>query len=189
MAPEPRPPQPIQPTFSLRLSGLPRVTEGKAIAAPAAAVEALRKLRRVESDSVLIIGNGAASLDVRLDGVKRRLQVERNGGLTCPPLSGKTAAPGEGSGRDGLPFPHLQPLLYWEKTMDNKIVYLIPAAGLLALFFTYMRAQWVARQDAGTDRMKRIAGYITDGAMAFLRAEYSKLVWFVIGVAVLLAVQ
>ncbi|MCH2379080.1 MAG: sodium/proton-translocating pyrophosphatase, partial [Pedosphaera sp.] len=73
--------------------------------------------------------------------------------------------------------------------MDHKIVYLIPAAGLLALFFTYMRAQWVARQDAGTDRMKRIAGYITDGAMAFLRAEYSKLVWFVIGVAVLLAVQ
>ena len=32
---------------------------GKAIAAPAAAVAALRKLRRVESDSVFIIGNGA----------------------------------------------------------------------------------------------------------------------------------
>ncbi len=71
--------------------------------------------------------------------------------------------------------------------MEDKIVYLIPAAGLLALFFTYMRAQWVASQDAGTDRMKRIAGYITDGAMAFLRAEYSKLAWFVVGVAVLLA--
>ena len=38
MAPEPRPPHPIQPTFSLRLSGFPRVTVGKAIAAPAAAV-------------------------------------------------------------------------------------------------------------------------------------------------------
>jgi K(+)-stimulated pyrophosphate-energized sodium pump len=73
--------------------------------------------------------------------------------------------------------------------MNNNIVYLIPLAGLLALFFTYMRAQWVARQDPGNDRMQRIAGYITDGAMAFLRAEYSMLVWFVIGVAVLLAVQ
>ena len=73
--------------------------------------------------------------------------------------------------------------------MDNNIVYLIPAAGLLALIFTYMRAQWVAAQDVGTDRMRNIAGYITDGAMAFLRAEYSKLFWFVIGVAVLLAIQ
>jgi len=73
--------------------------------------------------------------------------------------------------------------------MDNNVVYLIPAAGILALLFTYMRAQWVAAQDPGTDRMIRIAGYITDGAMAFLRAEYSKLVWFVIGVAVLLAIQ
>ncbi|HIM67331.1 MAG TPA: sodium-translocating pyrophosphatase, partial [Verrucomicrobia bacterium] len=71
----------------------------------------------------------------------------------------------------------------------NKNVYLIPLAGLLALLFTYLRAQWVARQDPGTDRMKRIAGYITDGAMAFLRAEYSKLVWFVVGVALLLAYQ
>ena len=71
----------------------------------------------------------------------------------------------------------------------NNTVYLIPLAGLLALLFTYLRAQWVARQDPGTDRMKRIAGYITDGAMAFLRAEYSKLVWFVVAVAVLLAYQ
>ena len=68
-------------------------------------------------------------------------------------------------------------------------MYLIPLAGLLALLFTYLRAQWVARQDPGTDRMKRIAGYITDGAMAFLRAEYSKLVWFVVAVALLLAYQ
>ena len=71
----------------------------------------------------------------------------------------------------------------------NKNMYIIPLAGLLALLFTYWRAQWVARQDPGTDRMKRIAGYITDGAMAFLRAEYSKLVWFVVGVALLLAYQ
>ncbi len=67
-------------------------------------------------------------------------------------------------------------------------IYLIPLAGLLALLFTYWRAQWVAEQEVGTERMGRIAGYITDGAMAFLKAEYSKLAWFVVGVAVLLAV-
>ncbi len=71
--------------------------------------------------------------------------------------------------------------------MDSKNIYLIPLAGLLALLFTYLRAQWVARQNPGNDRMKSIAGFITDGAMAFLRAEYSKLAWFVVAVAVLLA--
>ena len=72
--------------------------------------------------------------------------------------------------------------------MDSNVIYLIPLAGLLALCFTYVRAQWVAQQEVGTERMARIAGYITDGAMAFLKAEYSKLAWFVVGVAVLLAV-
>jgi len=61
--------------------------------------------------------------------------------------------------------------------------------GIAALVFTYIRAQWVADQDVGTDRMKRISTYITDGAMAFLKAEYSKLAWFVVGVALLLAYQ
>ena len=42
----------------------------------------------------------------------------------------------------------------------DKNIYLIPLAGMAALAFTYMRAQWVAAQDPGTDRMKRIAGYI-----------------------------
>ena len=70
----------------------------------------------------------------------------------------------------------------------DKNIYLIPVAGVLALLFTYLNAQWVARQEIGTDRMKRISTYITDGAMAFLRAEYSKLFYFVVVVAVLLAI-
>ena len=70
----------------------------------------------------------------------------------------------------------------------DKNIYLIPLAGVLALLFTYLRAQWVARQEIGTDRMKRISTYITDGAMAFLRAEYTTLAWFVAIVAILLAV-
>ena len=68
------------------------------------------------------------------------------------------------------------------------IVYWIPLAGLGALLYTFLSAKWVAGREVGTDRMARISTYITDGAMAFLRAEYSKLAWFVVGVAVLLAV-
>ena len=70
----------------------------------------------------------------------------------------------------------------------DKNIYLIPVAGALALLFTYLNAQWVARREIGTDRMKRISIYITEGAMAFLRAEYSKLFYFVVAVAVLLAI-
>jgi len=72
--------------------------------------------------------------------------------------------------------------------MNEKVLYIIPAVGLIALLYTYMSAQWVANREVGTDRMARIAKYITDGAMAFLRAEYTTLAWFVAIVAILLAV-
>ena len=70
--------------------------------------------------------------------------------------------------------------------MEN-IAYLIPVAGALALIFTYLKSSVVAKADPGTDRMKRIAENITDGAMAFLRAEYKILAIVVVVVAALLA--
>jgi K(+)-stimulated pyrophosphate-energized sodium pump len=66
--------------------------------------------------------------------------------------------------------------------------YLIPAAGVLALLFALFKSMWVTRQDAGTDRMKEIAGHIHEGAMAFLAREYKVLSIFVVVVAVLLAI-
>ncbi len=70
--------------------------------------------------------------------------------------------------------------------MDN-IAYLIPVAGAVALLFTFIKSKAVDKADPGSERMKRIAGNITDGAMAFLRAEYRILLMVVIAVAVLLA--
>jgi K(+)-stimulated pyrophosphate-energized sodium pump len=52
-----------------------------------------------------------------------------------------------------------------------------------------MRSRWVEKQDPGTERMQKIGGYIYDGAMAFLKAEYRVLAVFVICVAVLLGIQ
>ena len=69
--------------------------------------------------------------------------------------------------------------------MDN-IAYLIPVAGAVALLFTFIKSKAVDKADPGSERMKRIAGNITDGAMAFLRAEYRILLMVVIAVAVLL---
>jgi len=71
----------------------------------------------------------------------------------------------------------------------EKIVYLIPITGLLGLAYTFFRTKWVSQQDPGNDRMQRIAGYITEGAMAFLKAEYRVLAIFVVIVGVLLAIQ
>lgn len=73
--------------------------------------------------------------------------------------------------------------------MVNTIIYLIPVAGLLALLFTYIRTQWVKKQDVGTEKMQRISDNIASGAMAFLKAEYRVLSIFVIVVAVLLGLQ
>ena len=73
--------------------------------------------------------------------------------------------------------------------MIKTLVLLVPAVGILSLLYAYIKAVWVGKQDAGTDRMKEIAGYIAEGAMAFLKAEYSKLAIFVIVVAILLGVS
>ena len=67
------------------------------------------------------------------------------------------------------------------------IIYLVPAFGILALLYTIIKSSWVVKQDAGTDRMKEIAKYISEGAMAFLRAEYRILTYYVIIAGLLLA--
>lgn len=66
------------------------------------------------------------------------------------------------------------------------IVYIIPLFGLIALLFTAVQSAWVSRQDAGNEKMTEIAKHIADGAMAFLKAEYKILTYFVIIAALLL---
>ena len=72
--------------------------------------------------------------------------------------------------------------------MNDWLMFVIPVAGLIALAFAFTKARWVSSQDAGTDRMKEIAGYVQEGAMAFLTREYKVLAIFVVVVAGLLAV-
>ncbi len=62
----------------------------------------------------------------------------------------------------------------------------LPIFGVLALVFVCIKSAWITKQDAGTDKMKRIAKNIADGAMSFLKAEYKVLALFVIAVAILL---
>ena len=69
----------------------------------------------------------------------------------------------------------------------NQIVYLVPAFGLVGLLYTAWKFNWVSKQDAGNEKMQELAGYIADGAIAFLKAEWKILTYFAIPTAILLA--
>ena len=71
---------------------------------------------------------------------------------------------------------------------SETILYLVPAAGVLALIFAFIKGQWIKKQEVGTPVMKEIADNIAEGATAFLNREYKVLAIFVLCVAVLLGV-
>ena len=68
----------------------------------------------------------------------------------------------------------------------QSLFYAIPAMGIVGLLYTMWKYSWVSKQEAGNDRMKEISNYIAEGAMAFLKAEYKVLLYFVIIAALLL---
>ena len=70
--------------------------------------------------------------------------------------------------------------------MNNMLFYAVPAMGLIGLLYTFIKFAWVSKQDAGNPRMKEISDFIAEGAMAFLKAEWKILAYFVVIVALLL---
>ena len=73
--------------------------------------------------------------------------------------------------------------------MMENLIYVVPAMGIVGLLYTFIKYAWVAKQDAGNERMKEISNYIAEGAMAFLKAEYKILAYFVVIAALLLGVM
>jgi len=70
-------------------------------------------------------------------------------------------------------------------TLDQ-LPLILPAIGAIALLFTWWKTQSINAISEGSERMSKIAKSIQDGAMAFLRAEYKVLFFFVVAVAALL---
>ncbi|HNA91810.1 MAG TPA: sodium/proton-translocating pyrophosphatase, partial [Chitinophagaceae bacterium] len=60
----------------------------------------------------------------------------------------------------------------------NNLIYAVPALGLVGLLYTFIKFNWVSKQDAGNDKMKEISNHIAEGAMAFLKAEWKILTYF-----------
>lgn len=61
-----------------------------------------------------------------------------------------------------------------------------PVVGVLALVFALYKAKYVESVNPGNDRMKEIASYIEQGAMAFLSREYRAVAIFVVVLFVIL---
>ncbi len=71
--------------------------------------------------------------------------------------------------------------------LQNNLIYLIPAMGVFGIIVMAVKSAWVTKQDAGDENMQRLSGYIADGAMAFLKAEWKVLGYFSAIAAILLA--
>lgn len=71
----------------------------------------------------------------------------------------------------------------------DKILIIAPIVGAVALLFALVKAMYVSKQDAGNDRMKEIAGYIQEGALAFLTREYKYLAIFIVVLFAILALS
>ena len=71
--------------------------------------------------------------------------------------------------------------------MEN-LLYVIPVVAVITLLFAVYLANKVKKQSAGNEKMKEIAGAISEGARAFLTSEYKVLVIFVVVLFVLIGV-
>jgi K(+)-stimulated pyrophosphate-energized sodium pump len=83
----------------------------------------------------------------------------------------------------------LPPLNFNKKFNMDKLFFVVPALGIVGLLYTFIKFAWVSKQDPGNDRMKEISTYIAEGAMAFLKAEYKILTYFVLIGALLLGIM
>ena len=64
--------------------------------------------------------------------------------------------------------------------MESNIIYIPLVLSLIGLAYMLIRASWVRKQSAGSERMIEISTAIKEGALAFLNAEYRLLFIFVI---------
>src|SRR3990172_7756030 len=67
-----------------------------------------------------------------------------------------------------------------------ELVWLIPIGGLAAIFYAAWLAWDVLRRDTGTPAMQDVASMIFEGAMAFLRRQYSTIAMLAVVTAVII---
>jgi len=71
--------------------------------------------------------------------------------------------------------------------LNDNLIYLIPVMGLIGLLVMAAKRAWVIKQETGDANMVELSGYIAKGAMAFLKAEWKVMSYFVVIAGILLA--
>ncbi len=72
--------------------------------------------------------------------------------------------------------------------MISSIFWIVPVSALTALLFAWIFYRSMKAQEEGTDRMKEIAAYVREGAMAYLKRQYTVVTKVFIILVVLLAI-
>ena len=57
--------------------------------------------------------------------------------------------------------------------MISNLFWIVPISALMALLFAWIFYKGMKVQDEGTDKMKEIAEYVREGAMAYLKSQYT----------------
>ncbi|WP_373492728.1 sodium-translocating pyrophosphatase [Aquiflexum sp.] len=70
--------------------------------------------------------------------------------------------------------------------MEQMFIYLVPVLGIIGLIVMAFKSAWVTKQETGDETMVELAGHIAKGAMAFLKAEWKILGYFVVIAAIVL---
>lgn len=70
--------------------------------------------------------------------------------------------------------------------MENILLWTVPFLGIVGLIVMAIKSAWVTKQETGEENMVILAKHIADGAMAFLKAEWKILGYFVVIAAILL---
>lgn len=70
--------------------------------------------------------------------------------------------------------------------MEQVFIYLVPVLGIIGLIVMAIKSAWVTKQETGDETMVDLAGHIAKGSMAFLKAEWKVLFYFVVIAGIIL---
>lgn len=71
----------------------------------------------------------------------------------------------------------------------DTLFWIVPVASIIALLFAAIFFFDMKKADEGTDRMKEIAGYVREGAMAYLKQQYKVVAIFFVIIAIVFGVM
>lgn len=73
--------------------------------------------------------------------------------------------------------------------MLNNLFWIVPISSIIALGFAYFFFKQMMKKDEGTEVMKKIASYVRDGAMAYLRQQYKIVALFFVVMTILFSIM